>query len=57
MTYLHQWVQGKFDDNEVKKAINKYETLMAKSNKLFGYHVTDPKQDQVIAKIKKDIIL
>ena len=44
---------GKFQDKEVKKAINKYETLMNKSKKLFGYHVTDPKQDQVIAKIKK----
>ena len=55
MTYLHQWVKQESLIMKLKKRLTS-ETLMAKSNKLFGYHVTDPKQDQVIAKIK-DIIL
>jgi 2-dehydro-3-deoxyglucarate aldolase len=44
---------GQYDDEDVKKVLNDYETIAKKHNKLIGYHVIKPDFQLVHDKIKE----
>ena len=44
---------GQYDDEDVKKVLNDYETIAKKHNKLIGYHVIKPDFNLVEDKIKE----
>ncbi|MCF8317874.1 MAG: hypothetical protein K9I02_03940 [Haliscomenobacter sp.] len=44
---------GQYDDEDVKKVLNDYETIAKKHNKLIGYHVIKPDFNLVDDKIKE----
>ena len=44
---------GKYDDNDVKEALSKYEEIVKNYEKLVGYHVIEPDHQRVVDKINK----
>lgn len=44
---------GRYDDDDVKEALLRYETVAKKYNKLIGFHVIQPNYDLVVEKINK----
>lgn len=44
---------GKYNDIEVKKVLEKYETIANNYSKLMGFHVIEPDYNQVLNKINK----
>ena len=44
---------GRFDDDDVKEAIKKYEEISRRYNKLIGFHVIQPDYNLVIEKVNK----
>ena len=44
---------GRYDDEDVKEVLKRYEEIVKKYNKLIGYHVIQPDYQLVIEKMKK----
>jgi 2-keto-3-deoxy-L-rhamnonate aldolase RhmA len=44
---------GRYDDDDVKEALRRYETVAKKYNKLIGFHVIQPNYDLVVEKMNK----
>ena len=44
---------GKYDDDDVKEVLQRYEDIAKKHNKLIGFHVIQPDYKLVLDKIKK----
>lgn len=44
---------GRYDDEDVKEALQKYETVAKRYNKLMGFHVIQPSYDLVVEKMNK----
>ena len=44
---------GNYDDEDVKEALDIYEKIALKYNKLIGFHVVSPDYKQVLEKRKK----
>lgn len=44
---------GRYDDDDVKEAIKKYEEISRRYNKLIGFHVIQPDYNLVIEKVNK----
>ena len=44
---------GKYDDDDVKEVLRRYEIIANKHNKLIGIHVIQPDYQLVLDKIKK----
>ena len=42
---------GGYNDFDVKKVLNKYETIVKKYDKLIGFHVIEPDYKEVLKKI------
>ena len=44
---------GRYDDDDVKEALLRYETVAKRYNKLIGFHVIQPNYDLVVEKMNK----
>lgn len=44
---------GRYDDDDVKEALQRYETVAKRYNKLIGFHVIQPSFDLVVEKMNK----
>lgn len=44
---------GRYDDDDVKEVLNRYESIVKKYNKLIGFHVIQPDYQLVLDKIEK----